>query len=307
MKDIQTQPKKSSFIKPICPIRDKFLKRFWWVWVIVVIGLLAIGFVIYNYCNHQKQQTTNRTQNNNESSETDSLKVCIEGGVGIERAKIIDDVTKDATAEEYDVFRKCYVQFTGYSVFGPAPVLSLPYDSDDLPSRGLMPMGETIVHSEPGKGGHPGIDFFWDTAEDVRILASMDAWVVGIKVTDEVLGIKDILTAWDGWGVDYCSIAVLNPDLQVGDMIKRGDYIGLARHPGEIIGLEKVPNKKMIHWQFGYVNFNQGVWDRLCPMTYFDSVSKTEIEKIWAETETTAEALSNAPDICSNYYKGRDK
>ncbi|MDD5566702.1 MAG: hypothetical protein PHH01_00750 [Patescibacteria group bacterium] len=258
-----------------------------------------VGFVIYNSNNDQKQQATN--------TEADPLKECIEGGVGYERAKIIDDVTKDATVEEYDSIRKCYVQFTGYPVFGPAPVLSLPYDPNDIPSRGLMPMGETLVHSEPGKGGHPGIDFFWDTAEDVRILASMDAWVVGIKDSGEVPGVKDVLTAWDGWGVDYCSIAILNPDLQVGDMIKKGDYIGLARHPGEYLDENKKPNKKFIHWQFGYAYANQGVRDRLCPMTYFDSISTAEIEKIWAENETTPENLANAPDICSNYYKNRDK
>lgn len=190
---------------------------------------------------------------------------------------------------------------------GPKPILSLPFPLDLSPNA-MSPMGETIAHPDiqPDKiGGHPGIDFYWTippTIYEPKIITAMDAEIMAIKDDPNLPEEITIITAQDGWGVDYqVDKKKINISLKVGDKIKRGDYLGAPPY------YEKESlDQYMIHWQFGYYDPSFGVSDRLCPISYFDDLSKMKIEKIWAETENDV-LKANAPDICSYIFKGKDQ
>lgn len=182
------------------------------------------------------------------------------------------------------------------------PVIELPIDrSGKIPNQ-IMPMGETINH-DAKSGGHPGIDFQWHDGDGVKIYSSMDSEVVGIFKDDK--GRYDLATRNGKWGVDYTELESVNPQLKTGTKLKVGDWVGIPNHPNDVNDL---PRYRMIHWQLGYSDnlFPGKVKDRLCPLTYFSSSARIMIEKIWADTEWP-EMKANAPEICSNYYKGRDK
>ncbi len=196
------------------------------------------------------------------------------------------------------------------------PVLYLPY-SGTSPDR-LSPMGETIFHSPPT--GHPGIDFIWSNiGGSVTIVASMDAIVIGIVPHQGHAGEIDVdtrSTANNNFGVDYDELNSARSGLKVGDTVHVGDVIGYVSRPQ----MPQEPNYRMIHWQFGYTdptghyNF---VNERLCPMTYFSASAAATMKTLWAKsnwrgvidpsTGKTINLKDNAPNICSNYYAGKDK
>lgn len=189
--------------------------------------------------------------------------------------------------------------------------LVLPF-SAKYPALSMTPMGETIFHPDTPEGdGHPGIDFQWNYIENVTVLASMEGTVEDIRINP--LGQTDVVTNNDGWGVDYCGLSFVNPELKIGQKVKVGDYIG---NPN-VERYDKGKINNAFHWQFGYYNnierenmtgepSRKGVEHRLCPMNYFSSDSKALIEKIWAE-ENWPELKTNAPEICSNAYKYRNE
>jgi len=190
----------------------------------------------------------------------------------------------------------------------PPPVLTLPFSRDILPDS-MVPMGETIAHPDPpNPGGHPGIDFQWQNAnETVKILASMDGIVYSIKKTDDGLA-YDFSIKNGTWGID-CGLEEVNPDIKVGQPIKRGDFIGYPTgHKANTEVAKREPNFRMIHWQFGYANAEPGaVEKRLCPMNYFDNSSRQLIEELWSGVPNDNMFKSQFPYICSGYYAGRDK
>ena len=165
-----------------------------------------------------------------------------------------------------------------------------------------MPMGETINHNAKS-GGHPGIDFQWHDGDGVKIYSSMDSEVIGIFKDDK--GRYDLATKNGGWGVDYVELESVNPQIKVGSRLKIGDWVGIPNHPNNI---EDFPKFRMIHWQFGYSDYliPGKVQKRLCPMNYFSQSARILIERLWADTDWP-EMKANAPEICSNYYKGRDE
>lgn len=182
------------------------------------------------------------------------------------------------------------------------PVLELPIDKNGKIPDSIMPMGETINH-EAKYGGHSGIDFQWRDGDGVKIYSSMDSEVIGI-FKDEV-GRYELATRNGRWGVDYTEMEEINPQIKVGSKLKLGDWVGTPNHPKDLV---EDPKYRMIHWQFGYSDniFPGKVKDRLCPLTFFSSSARIMIEKIWADTDWP-EMKANAPEICSNYFKNRDK
>lgn len=56
------------------------------------------------------------------------------------------------------------------------------------------------------------------------------------------------------------------------------------------------------HWEFDYDSF---ITDRLCPLTYFDSESLSRINAVWEKIGSTFDG--RFPEICSGFYKGRNK
>ncbi|MFA5926597.1 MAG: hypothetical protein WCT32_02090 [Patescibacteria group bacterium] len=183
------------------------------------------------------------------------------------------------------------------------PVLYLPVSGSPKPD-GIMPMGETLFHSLPY--GHPGIDFQWDNPDSLpSIIASMDATVTEIRAGTNHVGTWDVATENGRYGVDYTEMSSVREGLKVGEAVKAGDVIGYPQHPAAVTDK---PNFRMIHWEFGYVSegTNQNFIDgRLCPLTYFSASAKSSLETWWANTNWP-EMKANAPDICSNYYAGKD-
>ncbi|HCR35965.1 hypothetical protein A2130_00375 [Candidatus Woesebacteria bacterium GWC2_33_12] len=182
------------------------------------------------------------------------------------------------------------------------PILELPIDTNGKIPNQIMPMGETINHNAK-QGGHPGIDFQWHDGDGVKIYSSMDSVVVGIFPDKN--GRYDLATRNGKWGVDYTELESVNPELKSGSKLKIGDWVGIPNHPNNI---KDFPKYRMVHWQFGYSDYiiPGKVKDRLCPLTYFSPSARSLLEKIWTETDWP-EMKTNAPEICSNYFKERDE
>lgn len=184
------------------------------------------------------------------------------------------------------------------------PVLSLPY-STSVPMYHLSPMGETLYHPKPqNPTGHPGIDFIWDSAGTIEIIASMAATVTGIRADSSHAGAWDVATSNGSYGVDYTEIGSVKSGLAVGSSLNVGDVIGTPQHPVE---MTDDPNYTMFHWQFGNVSedpsANAFVTTRICPLTYFTSGALSTLNSIWASMNWP-EIKANAPSICSGDYAG---
>ncbi|MFH1236676.1 MAG: hypothetical protein V1685_07165 [Parcubacteria group bacterium] len=196
-------------------------------------------------------------------------------------------------------FANSNTQEQGVSKPTTAATLVLPFSIEDTPES-IAPMGETIIHNNtPNNIGHSGIDFQWHSSREIKILASMDAEIMSIAVNP--LGTHDVITERGGWSVEYDGMKLVNPELEVGQSITRGDYMGQPNP-------EKAPAVGQgFHWQFGYYDKKQNrAYPALCPLIYFNTESVNLIEKIWADTKWL-EMKANAPDICSNYYKDKNQ
>ena len=149
--------------------------------------------------------------------------------------------------------------------------------------------------------GHPGIDFAWQHPAPLR--ASADGKVT--KIAEHPPGghgetekIYDVEVVSGIYAVRYTEIAPAE-NLKVGMSVNKGDIIGRGgeyKQPGGL-GLYY-----STHWEFDY---DTPVFDRLCPLTYFDTDSLSRINSIWNKVGTTYDG--RYPDICSGDYKGKDK
>jgi hypothetical protein len=185
----------------------------------------------------------------------------------------------------------------------PPPVIYLPF-SDELMPNGMSPMGETIEHDGPE--GHRGIDFGWaDPLILPTIRASMDATITTIKAGTHHIGTWDVATQNGIYGVDYTELESVNPNLQVGDIVQVGDFIGYPQDTSN----DPESEARMIHWQFGIADYQEvfeGFVDlHLCPLTYFASEERTTLEQLWEEV-ALPKFQENAPYLCNGYYEGRD-
>lgn len=181
------------------------------------------------------------------------------------------------------------------------PVIYLPFPGNRLPD-GLLPMGETIEHDPPK--GHSGIDYAWEEPSTIpKIRASMKARVTKIEADTSWPGTWDVATQNGIYGVDYTELGSLNPDLEVGDLVRVGDFIGYPWQPNEEYDMW------MIHWSFGIADYReafQGYVDlHLCPMTYFADDDRETLQEIW-DSLPTSEIKENAPYLCSNFFEGLD-
>lgn len=173
--------------------------------------------------------------------------------------------------------------------------ISLPFNDDNLTF--VNPMGETINHPKPANPhGHPGIDFAWDYP--VKIIASATGRVSTIKIHK---GFDAGHPTWDVEVVtgDYATryTELDGYAVKKGQQVKQGDLIGTS-------GSYSTQGRSSysIHWEFDY----NTVWfDRLCPLTYFDSESRNRIDAIWAKTGNTFQG--KYPTLCSGDYFERDQ
>ena len=248
------------------------LKNFWWL--IVILGIVLTVFLSAAIFGHLHDKE-------------------------LKAQKLNEMYSQKNYSEEPEIPEEQQIEKTPY------PILSLPFSPEDLPDS-MVPMGETIAHPDPpNPGGHPGIDFQWYN-RTVKILASMDGIVYAI-VDNGNNHSFDFSIKNGSWGVD-CGLSYVNPDIKVGQQIKRGDFIGYASgHPTAELRA-KEPNFRMIHWQFGYARLEPGTVERrLCPMNYFDNTSRQLLENFWATIPNDDTFKSQFPYICSGYYTGRDK
>lgn len=179
--------------------------------------------------------------------------------------------------------------------------LSLNFDNSNMPI-GLIPMGETITHDiKTNPRGHEGIDFQWD--KKAPIYAFVDGTVVAIERSeghsDSI--IYDVGVRTGDYLNSYTELEDYNRNLTVGSIIKRGEFVGYPWHP---TGTHE--GYRMIHWNFGYYeNSWKGLYpERLCPLTYFDEESLSEIKTIWEKS--SFEQKSEFPLICNGYFENFD-
>jgi len=165
--------------------------------------------------------------------------------------------------------------------------MGLPFEKSSPPD-GIMPMGETVNHSNPG--GHGGLDFQWDGNPIIVAVASG-------KIVDLVAH-QHQTTKVDGYYlsiitgkyiVNYTQLGEVNPELKPGDTVEKGDFLG---HPSPV---QPGHNTRMIHWDFGTYDIFTNPYktpeglslmtstNRLCPLEFFESQALTFLEEIWKD------------------------
>ena len=177
--------------------------------------------------------------------------------------------------------------------------ISLPFNSQDDDLIFINPMGETDHHKPPH--GHPGLDFAWH--HPAALIAVTDGRITKIKEHPpggfgETEKFYDLELVNGNYAIRYGEIKPKD-DLKVGMKVSKGDVIGRGGEYNQPGGLGLYYS---IHWEFDY---DTPVFDRLCPLTYFDSQSQSRINSIWEKVGQTYNG--QFPEICSGFYKGKDK
>ena len=177
--------------------------------------------------------------------------------------------------------------------------ISLPFAKEDDDLIFINPMGETDHHTPPV--GHPGFDFGWH--HPAPLLAAAAGKVTRIEEHKaggfgETEKIYDVEIVTGIYAIRYEEISP-NPNLKVGMNVNQGDVIGRG---GKYIQEGGLGTYYSTHWEFDYDTF---WYDRLCPLTFFDSDSRPRIEKIWSKVGQTYEG--QFPEICSGAFKGKDQ
>lgn len=177
--------------------------------------------------------------------------------------------------------------------------ISLPFNKEDDDLIFVNPMGETDHHDPPR--GHPGLDFAWK--HPAPLIAVADGQVSSIKEHPpqgfgETEKIYDIEIINGIYAIRYGEMSPL-ADLAVGKRVKRGEVLGRGGKFGQAGGLGTYYHT---HWEFDYDTF---LYDRLCPLTYFDEESLARINIIWDKVGTTYNG--KFPEICSGFYHERNE
>ena len=178
--------------------------------------------------------------------------------------------------------------------------ISLPFNKEDDDLIFINPMGETDHHTPPR--GHPGLDFGWN--HPAPLIAAADGKVTKIEEhppgghgeTEKNYNVE-IVT-----GIYAIRYGEMKPadNLKVGMQVQKGEVIGRGgeyNQPGE----GALGKYYSTHWEFDY---DTPIFDRLCPLTYFDSESLDRVNAIWDKVGSTYNG--QFPEICSGFYKGRD-
>lgn len=176
-------------------------------------------------------------------------------------------------------------------------IISLPFAREDDDLIFINPMGETDHHSPPR--GHPGLDFGWHHPAPLRAAA-------GGKITKieehppkglgEMEKIYNVEVVSGIYAIRYDEIAPA-PGLKVGMNVKQGDILGRGGKYDQPGGLGIYYST---HWEF---DFDTPIFDRLCPLTFFDTDSQSRINIIWDKVGQTYNG--QFPEICSGFYKGK--
>lgn len=179
--------------------------------------------------------------------------------------------------------------------------ISLPFTKEDDDLIFINPMGETDHHDPPK--GHPGLDFAWKHPAPLISVAS-----------GEVTHIDEHKAGGFGETETNYDVEVVSGIYAVryGEMLPREDLkVGMKIQKGEVLGRGGKFNQAgdgalgvyyHTHWEFDYNSF---ITDRLCPLTYFDPESLSRINAIWEKVGSTFDG--RFPEICSGFYKGRNK
>ena len=181
--------------------------------------------------------------------------------------------------------------------------MGLPFEKSSPPD-GIMPMGETVNHSNTG--GHGGLDFQW--AGNPVIVAVASGEIVDLVAHQHQSTKGDgyhLSVITDKYIVNYAQLGEANPALKPGDVVEMGDFLG---RPSPV---KLGHNTRMIHWGFGtYDIFDkphttlEGLNLRtstngLCPLKFFEPKALIFLEEIrkdaWWEYRVCFPLLCNPP------------
>lgn len=176
--------------------------------------------------------------------------------------------------------------------------ISLPFAEADDDLLFINPMGETDNHPKPANPhGHPGLDFAWN--HKVSLIASVAGRVTRIskhKGGPQADTTMDVEVVTGIYAVRYTEIEP-RPGLKAGQRVNKGDIIG---YPGAYMSAKGL--NYSTHWELDY---NTPVFDRLCPLTYFDIKSLVRINAIWKKVGDTHNGRFS--EVCSGDYKSKDE
>ncbi|MEK7148057.1 MAG: M23 family metallopeptidase [Patescibacteria group bacterium] len=189
---------------------------------------------------------------------------------------------------------KFYIRFTPLFLH-QSIVISLPFAAEDDDLIFINPMGETDHHTPPQ--GHPGLDFGW--SHPAPLIAVADGKVTKIKEdSNKEYGVAekvyDVEIVSGKFAIRYDGIAPAQ-NLRVGMKVKQGDVIGRGGKYEQSSGVQY-----STHWEFDYDTM---IFDRLCPMIFFDANSEIRINLIWNRVGQTYNG--QFPEVCSGFYKGK--
>jgi hypothetical protein len=199
------------------------------------------------------------------------------------------------------IFLGLFIRFYAFRYFPHERIeISLPWAPEDDDLIFINPMGEKVEHANSPLG-HPGIDFGWH--HPAPLIASVGGRVTKIDEhstgghgeTEKVYNVEVVTGVY---AVRYQEIAV-REGLKEGMHINKGDIIGRGGKYVQEGGLGTYYN---MHWEF---DFNSPIFDRLCPMTYFDQDSQARITAIFDKVGQTYNG--QYPAVCSGAYDGREE
>lgn len=177
--------------------------------------------------------------------------------------------------------------------------ISLPFAKEDDSLIFINPMGETDHHDPPH--GHPGLDFGWKHKAPLIAVTSGKITKIeehppgGFGETEKNYDVELINGIY---AIRYSGIKPIE-SLKVGMRVKKEDVIGRGGEYNQPGGLGLYYS---VHWEFDY---DTPVFDRLCPLTYFDVDSLQRINTIWGKVGSTYEG--KFPEICSGFYHEKNK
>ncbi len=156
-----------------------------------------------------------------------------------------------------------------------------PVPIDEVINQGMSTFGTR-------KGGNPGY------SDQMTLWVASSSWKPIYALTDGVVIClhkgydqdHQVIKYGRNWAIEYCHFAEISPDLYIGKIVKKGDYIGriVPMNPNTAEGIP--PKSGYFEYRLLRKNEN-GNWIAVNPYNLLDDVSKENIKQIWLKKRNT--------------------
>lgn len=256
--------------------KKQFIKRFWWIWIIIVIGLI-IGLIIFSSNSKKVYDYDESKKLMGDGYNPDGTPVQ-EGG---KNESMANDTVEDSNNTPQNIPEK-KSKFDVYPETSSAPVLHMYWNKEktaEIPLDEINFIGRFGVWEGMGSAFKAG----WEPATEIEIhttnknqpiYAFASGTVTQLKVEDKSAEISV------RYGTDYAikySVVNYNKNLTENSRVESGDFLGYA-------GWFEATNQP----SYGFIEFEFNIKINntaraISPIDYFDAESKASLEKLPAK------------------------